>query len=585
MSAYDKEIFDHLAFLYGEERAPSLTKRVVALLDRFRQDHDEFHEKAGEDRISERDAILITYGDMVQEPGKADLQVLAEFLEQYVSEAISTVHILPFYPFSSDDGFSVIDYRQVNPSIGTWEEISRIGRNFRLMFDAVINHTSAQSEWFQGFLRDDSRYTDYFTVIDPGTDLSSVFRPRSSPLLTPVRTPSGEKLVWTTFSADQVDLNFRSPDLLIEIIETLLYYIDQGAEFLRLDAVTFLWKEIGTSSANLPQTHRIIQLLRTVLNQVAPHVTIITETNIPHKENISYFGDGFNEAHMVYNFALPLLTIHAFCDENAGILSDWAATLDFPSTHTTYFNFLAGHDGIGIQPVRDILSQQDIDQLIERATKIGGYVSEKSNSDGSLSPYEININFLDMLKEVSNPNEDTDLVVNRFLTSQAIMLALRGVPGIYFHSLFGSQSWHEGVERTGRYRTINREKLMTDELQADLANPQSLRYWVYHGFINLLKKRNANPAFHPNSDQRVIHCHESIFALLRSSLDGNSQILCLHNVSNQGLDVSIDMKGMSLPAVDHLFDHLSDRRFMVDGSSLELSLEPYQSLWLQLGRE
>ena len=301
MSAYGKEVFDHLAFLYGEERAPSLTERLLALLDRFRQDHHELHEKAGEDRISERDAILITYGDMIQEPGKAHLQVLAEFLEQYVSEAISTVHILPFYPFSSDDGFSVIDYRQVNPSIGTWEEISRIGRNFRLMFDAVINHTSAQSEWFQGFLRDDPRYTDYFTVIDPGIDLSSVFRPRSSPLLTPVRTPSGEKLVWTTFSADQVDLNFRSPDLLIEIIETLLYYIDQGAEFLRLDAVTFLWKEIGTSSANLPQTHRIIQLLRTVLNQVAPHVTIITETNIPHKENISYFGDGFNELGLVHH--------------------------------------------------------------------------------------------------------------------------------------------------------------------------------------------------------------------------------------------------------------------------------------------
>jgi sucrose phosphorylase len=584
MSAYDKVLHDHLAFLYGEERAPSLTIRLLALLDRFRQDHHESHEKTGEDRISERDAILITYGDMVQEPGKAPLRALAEFLEQYVTDAISTIHILPFFPFSSDDGFSVIDYCQVNPDIGTWEDITRIGRSFRLMFDAVINHISAQSDWFQCFLRDDPRYMDYFTVIEPGTDLSSVFRPRSSPLLTPVRTPSGEKLVWTTFSADQVDLNFRDPVLLFEIIETLLYYIDQGAEFLRLDAVTFLWKEIGTSSANLPQTHCIIQLFRTVLNIVAPQVTIITETNIPHKENISYFGDGFNEAHMVYNFALPLLTIHTFCDENAEILSDWAASLDYPSTQTTYFNFLAGHDGIGIQPVRDILSRKDIDQIIERATKIGGYVSEKSNSDGSLSPYELNINFLDMLKGVSNPNEDTNLVVNRFLTSHAIMLALRGVPGIYFHSFFGSQGWHEGVEQTGRYRTINREKLIRHKFEAKLAEPQSLHHCVYHGFMELLKKRNTNPAFHPNSDQRVIRCHKSIFALLRSSLDGNTQMLCLHNVSNRDLDVSINLRGLSLPAINHLFDLLSERTFMVDGNSLDLSLEPYQSLWLQFER-
>jgi sucrose phosphorylase len=288
---------------------------------------------------------------------------------------------------------------------------------------------------------------------------------------------------------------------------------------------------------------------------------------------------------MVYNFALPLLTIHTFCDENVEIISDWAAALDYPSSHTTYFNFLAGHDGIGIQPVRDILSRKDINQLIERATKNGGHVSERSTSDGSLSPYEINLNFLDMLKDISNPNEDTSLVVNRFLASHAIMLALRGVPGIYFHSFFGSRSWHEGVEQTGRYRTINRKKLMRHNLEANLAEPHSLRHGVYYGFMKLLKKRTTNPAFHPNSDQQVIRCHKSIFALLRSSIDGNTQVLCLHNVSNRSLDANINLRGLSLPTVNHLFDLLSERTFVVDDYNLDLSLSPYQSLWLQFERK
>ncbi len=582
MSDTNNLLHDHLTFLYGQERAPDLTQRLLAILEQFRHDYPEISNRPESERVSERDAILITYGDMVQKPGISHLQALAEFLECYVSDTISSVHLLPFFPYSSDDGFSVIDYVQVNPDLGSWEDIARIGQKFRLMFDAVINHVSAQSDWFQRFLQDDTAYCEHFTIIEPGTDLSMVFRPRSSPLLTPFQTPGGEKLVWTTFSADQIDLNYRNPELLFEVIRILLYYVAKGAEFLRLDAVTFLWKEIDTSSANLPQTHRVIQLIRTVLDSVAPCVTIVTETNIPHKDNIAYFGDGTNEAQMVYNFALPLLTAHAFLSGSAITLSDWAATLELPSKQTTFFNFLAGHDGVGIQPVKNILSLKEINQLLDHALVQGGNISHKSESDGSLSPYEININFLDMLADPTEKDEDMSLVVQRFITSHAIMLALRGVPGIYFHSLFGSRNWNSGVEQTGRYRTINREKLMRTDLEADLSDKRALRHQIFRRFSDLLKNRAASNAFHPAGGQRLLRCHEGIFALARSSIDGSNNVLCLHNVSNKSLDVRIDLRASSLAPTNNLVDLSSREISSIEGNLIELSLEPYQFRWLQL---
>ncbi|NOR90053.1 MAG: sugar phosphorylase, partial [Anaerolineales bacterium] len=438
MDPNEKRLHEHLSFIYGEDQASNHTERLRKILTNFSQDHPKMHENMEQERISERDTILITYGDMVWEDGKPPLQTLAEFLKDTLAGVVSTVHILPFFPYSSDDGFAVIDYRKVNSDFGTWADIHHIRTEFRLMFDAVINHVSAKSDWFQGFLRDDPKYRHYFTIVEKGVDLSMVFRPRSSPILTPVQTAAGEKLVWTTFSADQIDLNFKNPELFFDILSTLLFYVSNGAEFIRLDAVTFLWKEIGTPSINMPQTHRIIQLLRTALDIVAPHVTLITETNVPHKDNISYFGDGTNEAQMVYNFALPILTVHAFLKGDAQTLSKWAATLDLPSDQVSFFNFLAGHDGLGMLPVKDILDDSDIAQLIEHAESLGGNISYKSNEDGTLSPYELNINFFDMLQSPDQADDELDLAAKRFLTSQAIMLSMRGVPGIYFHSLFGS---------------------------------------------------------------------------------------------------------------------------------------------------
>ena len=578
----EKELIEHLKFIYGEKVATQMLPRLLDRLQTFKRQHPELSEVvlAGE-RVTEKDVILITYGDMVQSEDQVPLQTLGRFLSEYARTLISTVHILPFYLYSSDDGFAVIDYLMVDPELGDWQDVNSLDQNFRLMFDAVINHISAESEWFQGYLRADAQYQDYFFEVPPDFDTTQVFRPRALPLITTFQTASGEKWIWTTFSNDQIDLNFRSPDLLMEVIEVLLQYVARGAEFIRFDAIAFIWKESGTRCIHLPETHRLIQLMRTLLDAVAPRVSIITETNVPHAENIAYFGDGYNEAQMVYNFSLPPLTLHAFHTGNAQVLSNWAKTLTQPSDKTTFFNFLASHDGIGLMPARGYLSETEIMSLAQRVEATGGYVSYKNNPDGSQTAYELNINYLDALVKPGVADESIEQITARFLASQSIMLALRGVPGIYFHSLFGSRGWPEGVQQTGRYRTINREKLQSEVLERELRNPSTLRSQIYNGFKIMLQARNANPAFHPQGQQQVLQVHASIFGLLRKALDDTIQVLCLTNVSSRKIQVSIDLTSLAFTGAPNLTDLLSQQTYQTTGNQLELNIDPYQVLWLE----
>ncbi|HEY3476389.1 MAG TPA: sugar phosphorylase [Anaerolineales bacterium] len=571
-------LHSHLVALYGQSAGDDAFERLRLILDGYRSLPRSRGE--GESLLSERDSILITYADQLREPDTFPLQTLTRFCERYLSGLVSSVHILPFYPYSSDDGFSVIDYRAANPEFGNWEHISELGRSFRLMFDAVINHTSVQHEWFQAFLKDDPAYSDYFVVVDGRPDLSGVVRPRALPLLTTFNTPSGPRQVWTTFSEDQVDLNFQTPNVLLNIVDTLLFYVAHGAQFIRLDAIAYLWKEIGTSCIHLPQTHRIIQLFRAVLDVVAPHVILITETNVPHIDNISYFGNGTDEAQMVYNFALPPLVLHTIHTGNSRVLSTWAGGLTLPSQQTTFFNFLASHDGVGVNPARGILSDAEIDSMIQRVLDHGGLVSYKHDASGAQIPYELNVNYFDAL---SDPASDEPVVtqVDRFMAAQAIMLALVGVPGIYFHSLFGSRGWREGVELTGRNRTINRQKFDLAPFELELADESSVRHQGFQRYAQLLRARQASSAFHPHGSQEVLDYEDAIFALLRLSPDRSERVLCLHNISDQLQRVRIGVKELFGLFAGRLTDLVTGRR-MDDLTNDSVALQPYQTLWLRI---
>ena len=558
----EKEMYQKMELLYGTQRAPEVFERLRRLIQSY-----ESKIPRSTFNFTEKDAVLITYGDSFQKRGEHPLAVLNEFLREYLSESITTVHVLPFFPYSSDDGFSVIDYQEVNPALGTWDDIHRLGENFRLMFDAVINHISAKSVEFQGFLRGDEHFRDFFIEVGPDFDTSKVFRPRALPLLTPFETDRGTFNLWTTFSTDQIDLNFKNPDVLLYIIDVLLYYVLHGASIIRLDAIAFMWKERGTECLNLPQTHTVIKLFRNVFDLVAPHVKIITKTNVPHRDNISYFGSGDDEAHMVYNFALPPLTAHALLTGEGSYLTEWASGLQLANPKNYFYNFTASHDGIGLMPVRGILPPGEIDLLVKATERHGGELGLKDNPDGSQSVYELNISYFDLLSDPSAA-EPVERQAARFVASQAVAMTLAGVPAFYYHSLVGSRNDHEGVKRTGVKRAINREKLEIHTVKNELGTPGSVRLLVFEALTKLLRVRSQNRAFHPEGNQRVHRLHPKVFAVERQAPDGRERLLALTNLSHESITLSPAFEG---------------REDVITAKTLgrELTLEPYGVLWLR----
>lgn len=555
-----------LDFLYGPQQGEVTARLVAEKLDRF---HAERQLRAIRP-FDHTDSILITYGDQFRQENCPPLSTLEDFCDEFLQGLVPGVHILPFFPYSSDDGFSVIDYRQVDPNLGNWAEVERIASRYRLMVDAVLNHCSREHAWFKGFLRGDPAYQDYFITVDPAQDLSQVVRPRALPLLTAFQTSRGEQHVWTTFSADQVDLNYANPSVLLEIVDILLGYLAHGAQTIRLDAIAYLWKELGTSCIHLPQTHRAVQFFRLLLDAAAPGAVMITETNVPHQDNVAYFGDGTNEAQLVYNFALPPLTLHALQTGNGRVLTQWASQLELPSAQTTFFNFLASHDGIGLNPARGLLTEEEIEAMVERACQSGGLVSYKTNSDGSQSPYELNANYLDAL---SDPSREDGLLLGerRFIVAQAIMLGLRGVPGIYVHSLIGSRSWREGVALTGHNRTINRQKFTRDEIWPQLGDPSSPRGRIYSQYARLLQARSSSPAFDPFGMQKIFDLHPGAL-VIRRDVPG-SRVWCCYNLGEAEIELELPEDGQNWR---DLLGTNPDSQY----SPSDITLKPYQVLWL-----
>ncbi|WP_108417776.1 sugar phosphorylase [Enterobacter mori] len=514
----------------------------------------------------EKDVVLITYADQFSATGENALPVFTRFYNKWLSHSFSHVHLLPFYPWSSDDGFSVIDYHEVAPETGTWSDIAELKQSTSLMFDYVCNHMSAKSQWFANYLQQTPGYEDFFISVDPKTDLSAVTRPRALPLLTPFTLHDGSvRHLWTTFSEDQIDLNFASPDVLIAMVDVLLHYLMEGANYIRLDAVGFMWKIPGTHCIHLEQTHQLIQLFRAITEAVAPGTVIITETNVPHKDNISYFGNGENEAQMVYQFSLPPLVLHAIHRQDVRTLSQWASSLELPSTKTTWFNFLASHDGIGLNPLRGILPESDILSLVEKLQQEGALVNWKNNPDGTRSPYEINVTYLDAL---SPKNAADNERIARFILAHAVLLSFPGVPAIYIQSVLGSRNDYEGVERLGYNRAINRKKYIAGEIDSELSNTTGIRHKIFKQLSELIAIRRAEQVFHPDSHALFETSGKHILKIIRVAKKGE-RITALFNFSQYIQTVNSEgISGTELIAKENI-------------SGTTLTLNPWQVMWIK----
>jgi len=573
-----------LGRLYGEENALALADRIDQMVSTWT---GRLPNLPG--GWSQRDVFLITYADTMM-PGKKALTPLAslrEFLSDHVKDRITFLHLLPFYPFSSDDGFSVIDYREVRHDLGCWEDVGQLARDYRLVFDGVINHVSQRSLYVQGYLAGNPHYKDFCIALDPETDTSQVTRPRTLPLLHEFESEDGPKWLWTTFSNDQVDLNFENPEVLLEVLDVLLYYLHKGASMIRLDAIPYLWKKLGSSCVHLPETHEIIKLIRDVYDAVAPGMILLSETNVPHRENVSYWGDGTDEAQQIYNFSLAPLVLYGLHSGDATCLTEWAGTLEPLRERCLFLNVTATHDGIGMRPTEGILSDSERRSLMDLAERHGGRVSYKTNPDGTETPYELNLTYFDAINNPNDPELLEDDQVARFLCAQAIPMVLMGIPGIYIHSLLGSRNDYLGREATGQARSINRERLQVESVEAELRDETSVRGRVFAGILRLLETRQAQSAFHPNAHQAVLSVGRGVFAVLRTAREDSSaesissgslskpqRILALFNLSGDPQRSSIGAISAGCPCTDLL----SGSRF----ESEVIDLKPYQIVWLEI---
>ncbi|ELY6078704.1 sugar phosphorylase [Cronobacter sakazakii] len=514
----------------------------------------------------ETDVVLITYADQFSAPGEKRLATFQRFFEKWLKPYFSLIHLLPFYPWSSDDGFSVVDYHRVDPQCGDWGDIARLNTQARLMFDFVCNHISAQSEWFADYLAQKPGYEDFFIAVDPATDLSAVTRPRALPLLTPFTMQNGRvRHLWTTFSEDQIDLNFASPVVLLAMVDVLLHYLREGAQYVRLDAVGFMWKTPGTSCIHLEKTHLLVKLFRAIADVVAPGTVIITETNVPHKDNIAYLGNGFDEAQMVYQFPLPPLLLHAIHTQNARTLCEWAQGLsDARIGETTWFNFLASHDGIGLNPLRGILPEDAILRLVEDLQAQGARVNWKNNPDGTRSPYEINVTYMDALS-LQNDSDATRLA--RFLLAHALLLTFPGVPAIYIQSILGSRNDEEGVELLGYNRAINRQKYTEAEMNVALQAEGNLRHETWKQLGELISLRRQHAAFHPDSAFAARCINDAVLEIMRVA-DNGATVIALFNLSDTAQVIDYDARGC---------------RELITGATINsdsLILAPWKAMWL-----
>ncbi|WP_203301666.1 sugar phosphorylase [Marinobacter sediminum] len=529
---------------------------------------------AHQNNWDEADVVLITYADSVQQPDQKPLVTLHQFLRDCLADSVSTVHILPFFPFSSDDGFSVMDYLAVNESHGSWEQVEAIAADFKLMADLVINHMSARSRWFENFRKRVDPGKDYFFEGNPRDDLSAVVRPRTSPLLSPVQTEDGERHVWCTFSEDQVDLNFANPQVLIEFAGIIRQYLERGVIVFRLDAVAFLWKEPGTPCIHLQQTHELIKILRLLIEHHSPTAVVITETNVPNRENLTYFGNA-NEAHVIYNFSLPPLLINTLVTGNCRHLKTWLMSMPPAQMGTTYLNFIASHDGIGMRPTDGLLSEEEKQRLINTMDSFGGKVSYRRTADGRDQPYEINIALYDALKGTAESGAD-HWQFQRFICAHTVMLALEGIPAFYIHSLLATENDLERVENTGRLRSINRSQWQLDKLEQALADPLTHHSKAFHELKRLIAIRRKQSAFHPNATQFTLHLGLQLFGFWRQSMRRDQSIFCIHNISNEIQQVALS--DINLIGTDEWVDLISG--MTIDDQSGSITLKPYQSVWL-----
>jgi len=491
---------------------------------------------------------------------------------RFLSPEINGVHLLPFHPSSSDGGFSVEDHAMVDPAVGTWDDVERLSTESRVMADAVINHVSSKGRWFRAHLDGDLDRADFFRVVPASTDMSAVVRPRPGPPTTTFTRSDGSTAdYWTTFSADQVDLDFRSPEVLLAVSEAIIRYAANGATAIRLDAVAFIGKDPQTSSVHRPDTHRIVALLRDCLHEIDPGIVLITETNVPHRDNVAYLGTVERpEAHAIYQFTLAPLVLHALHTGDTEPLTQWASQLE-QRAGTTVMNFLASHDGVGVRPAAGWLDPAQIAALADRCRLSGGVVNEAATPTGT-EPYELAATWRSLcaVGEANDGLPFSDRVVAaRIVAGHSVALALAGIPLLYVHSMAATENDVGRAEASGVSRDLNRTRFASPEHYRAALADDPVGGLVWPRLREMLGWRQRCDAFHPEAEQRLFPAPPGVVSIERRGDRDRAAVITNFSADSAQVEVG------------------SGWREMGTGSRMEslVTVGAWETIWLEQAAE
>ena len=541
-----------------------LKDEIVQLIEGFNKKN-----RVNKINISEKTSLVISYGDNIYSSQSSSMKIFQKFFQKNLEKLFDTIHFLPFYPSSSDSGFAVKDHYQIDKKIGNWSDLKKISKSKKIMADVVINHASARGLWFKNFLKRKKPGKDYFLTVNSKFNTSKVVRPRDHKLLKKIKIFEKNDYLWRTFSPDQIDLNFKNPSVLLRFIKIIIHLINNGVTIFRLDAIAYLWKQNGTKCINLSQTHEIIKLLRVVTSLLNVQTLIITETNLPEKENLSYFGKN-NEANWVYNFSLPPLLIHAFLFENSSYLNQWSRKLPSTKHGNCYLNFIASHDGIGIRPTEGLLNEKTLGSFLKRLKKNGSKFSYRKVQNKSKKVYEANITVFDALRK-SDFDPKGLFFLERYISAHAIMVSFEGIPAVYFNSLFGKSNDEAKYIITGNNRDVNRYKWNFNNITTKLRDKKSKQSIFYRNIGALLEIKRKQKAFHPNASRFNINLGSKIFCFKRISKDKKQSIICMTNLSSK-------IQNPNFKKIGSYRDLLNSNLKFREGNSL--ILKPFQTVWL-----
>ena len=539
-------------------------REIIYLINKYNKNR-----KKEDFKINESTSLVICYGNSVTDGNKKSLKVFNKFYKKHLKNNFDSVHFLPFYPSSSDSGFAVKDHYKIEPRLGSWKDVKIIAKNCNVMADLVINHSSARGLWFSNFLKNKSPGKDYFFTVDNNFNSKKVIRPREHRLLKKINLSNKTKYLWRTFSPDQIDLNFKNPKVLIRFIKIIFNLINNGVKIFRLDAIAYLWKESGNTCINHRNTHYIIKLIRLVCNLLKTECIIITETNLPEKENLSYFGNN-DEANWIYNFSLAPILVYSLLFEDSNKITKWSKNFPIAKLNNNYLNFIASHDGIGMRPIEGIINENTRKKFLNRLKKNGGEFSYRKVQGVKKKVYEANITLFNAFR-YSDFDKSGLFGFERYMAAHTIMVSFDGVPAIYFNSMFGNSNDNSKYIISGNKRDLNRYRWNKDKIEDHLKDKNSKQNKYYKNMSNILTIRRKQKAFHPDANRKTLKLGSNFFGIKRISTDNKQSIYCITNMTS---------KLQLLKVNKNVFYKRNLFNSKLTKKTGKIQFEPFQTVWL-----